>query len=363
MTEFNSIYPDGYNLSGEILDFDAYKLRVTNGAFACGGGIAKGTSSFSAGSQSGTGSYGDRSATFGEKTKTTISAKNSLAGGISTTLGNSHSIAYGRSLSAPSREFPTAVFGQFNKSWHDDEGEPSYQTIFEIGNGIDDDNKSNAFSVLFDGRAKVFGAPKYSNDVLRLVDLKLYENGSLNTDNKTIIGAINEISNLNIKNGSGSGSINTVNGKATGTNSASFGLQNSNWTAAGGNSLTLGAYCKTGVNAHNSVSGGNYVAVHTPNTIAYGSNLTAGGQRVVFGQWNTNNSANILEIGNGVSGSPSNAFEILWDGRARVKTAPIEGNDVVRYQDIESLLKLIEGLDEAKITALNKFAKSLSEEA
>lgn len=43
--------------------------------------------------------------------------------------------------------------------------------LFEIGNGKDSEHQSNAFEVLKDGRAKVYGAPKDAEDVVRLQDL------------------------------------------------------------------------------------------------------------------------------------------------------------------------------------------------
>lgn len=42
-----------------------------------------------------------------------------------------------------------------------------------------------------------------------------------------------------------------------------------------------------------------------------------------------------------------------------VKTAPIDANDVVRKADLSNLEKLIDGLTDDQITALNSFAKSL----
>ena len=56
-----------------------------------------------------------------------------------------------------------ATFGKFNKN--------SPDNIFEIGCGTDTNNKSNAFAVLKDGRAKVQSAPTESDDVVRELEL------------------------------------------------------------------------------------------------------------------------------------------------------------------------------------------------
>lgn len=56
--------------------------------------------------------------------------------------------------------------------------------------------------------------------------------------------------------------------------------------------------------------------------------------KIVLGRNNDEKSTTILEVGNGSSySSRSNAFEVLEDGRTKVYGAPVENNDVVRYQD------------------------------
>ena len=51
--------------------------------------------------------------------------------------------------------------------------------ILIISNGSSDSNRSNAFEVLRDGRAKVFGAPVDDNDVVRLEEIKGLINGNV----------------------------------------------------------------------------------------------------------------------------------------------------------------------------------------
>lgn len=188
--EFNKLYPNGFVLSGVTYDYENYCKKVVNGSFACNYGRALGSRTFSAGyhTQENNGAYNGSlamySATFGNQCKTEydeerkINAQCSLAGGISSKTHNPYSIVYGKNLFATLRregsiDVPSATFGQFNQYYHGEPGNKNYYTtILEIGNGIDNSNRSNAFEVLYDGRAKVQSAPKDDNDVVRLVELK-----------------------------------------------------------------------------------------------------------------------------------------------------------------------------------------------
>ena len=61
----------------------------------------------------------------------------------------------------------------------------------------------------------------------------------------------------------------------------------------------------------------------------------------VIGTFNDNKSDNLFEIGNGgKASSPSNAFEVLKDGRAKVYTAPAEVNDVARKLELDGKISI-----------------------
>lgn len=69
---------------------------------------------------------------------------------------------------------------------------------------------------------------------------------------------------------------------------------------------------------------------------ANGDHVRAGfAWQAVFGRYNKNIEGNLLEIGNGEVGKPSNAFEVLADGRAKVYSEPKDDNDVVRYYELK----------------------------
>ena len=53
---------------------------------------------------------------------------------------------------------------------------------------------------------------------------------------------------------------------------------------------------------------------------------------------------------------------LVVNGKSKVKSAPIENDDVVRLGDISKLLALINGLTDTQIASLNSFAKNLTEE-
>ena len=173
----------------------------------------------------------------------------------------------------------------------------------------------------------------------------------------------------------GSNSINNPNGSDSLlignliTNSRKFSVvsgenitNNGEYTLVSGKQITNNASYSfvSGINCENTKTGG----------FLHGQNLTnknASSYKVVLGQNNDDKNNTLFEVGNGMGSDPTtwirqNAFEVYNDGRAKVYGAPVEDNDVVRYQELKSLRKLVDGLTDAQITALNNFAKSLTVE-
>lgn len=84
--------------------------------------------------------------------------------GPNNTIGNiENSIMYGSGLYKVGGS-PSAIFGRYNTKNRID-------AILEIGNGTSDTDRSNAFEVLSDGRAKVYTAPQEDADVVRKLEL------------------------------------------------------------------------------------------------------------------------------------------------------------------------------------------------
>ena len=98
--------------------------------------------------------------------KNTISNNHGHVGGLSSVVSGTGAFAHGNGVKA-SKYFQT-VFGQFNNPDTIDDGKT---TIFQVGVGKSENERTNAFEILWDGRAKVLTAPKSENDVVRKKEL------------------------------------------------------------------------------------------------------------------------------------------------------------------------------------------------
>ena len=72
--------------------------------------------------------------------------------------------------------------------------------------------------------------------------------------------------------------------------------------------------------------------------------LEAFKDKVVIGEFNDDKENTLLEIGNGTSGSPSNAFEVYKDGTVKVggRTLTI-GDTEITEEQLQQLLALLKG--------------------
>jgi hypothetical protein len=91
------------------------------------------------------------------------SANNTFVHGVSSNAG--HYNAFVTGYKTQSGRMSQLIAGEFNVGKTD--------TLFEIGNGTETIPRQNAFEVLEDGRAKVYKAPKETEDVARLRELQL----------------------------------------------------------------------------------------------------------------------------------------------------------------------------------------------
>lgn len=133
---------------------------------------------------------------------------------------------------------------------------------------------------------------------------------------------------------------------------------NTSHSAVFGNSNTV--YNYDGNTSYCFVAGNNNKAKAARN-ILIGQGLESNKWRqVVLGSFNDPLENGILLVGCGESSSAKkNGLVVTWDGRVKAKGVPTEDDDVVRLKELKNLSKLIEGLTDAQITALNKFAQSL----
>ncbi len=133
-----------------------------------------------------------------------VVGKNSFAAGNTCYTRWDNQFALGMSLDTgdiKNTAMSMTVVGYFNK--------PENGDIFQVGNGILP-NRSNAFRVLSDGRAKVYGVPKDNEDAVRKLELdtKYDKAGGTIGGNVVITGDltvngtqhINNTENLNVEN-------------------------------------------------------------------------------------------------------------------------------------------------------------------
>ena len=66
--------------------------------------------------------------------------------------------------------------------------------------------------------------------------------------------------------------------------------------------------------------------------------------KLVIGEFNDNKENTLLEVGNGTSESPSNAFEVYKDGTVKVSSGTLKiGNTTITEEQLQQLLTLIQG--------------------
>ena len=224
------------------------------------------------------------------------------------------------------------VVGKYNKI--------NFDNLFIVGNGTGtaSADRSNAFEVLADGRAKVGAGPEDDDDVVN----KGYDNLQ-NTGNKSII---QKATNPNI---------------ATGSTSVTLGTGNSNnggYTVVegGSNTVTLGGFghvegqnnrinpnSTADINAFH-VEGVGNVLYNTGAHIQGFNNKSSKDYQFVSGIYNADDANALVIIGNGTGtdGDPNrrrNAFVVKADGRAKVQAGPSNSSDalaVLRLADVNT---------------------------
>lgn len=151
--------------------------------------------------------------------------------------------------------------------------------------------------------------------------------------------------------------------KASGYNASAFGLHTE---AAGNHSAVFGEETRTTAPAsiaegyktvasgeHSHAGGGQFTEAGGLNAFAFGANVHANGENTsTFGYETVANIPNsfvvgrdnlirdnaLFQVGNGTDwNNRKDAFAVLYDGRAKVQTAPVDDDDVVRKQELNSL--------------------------
>jgi hypothetical protein len=234
LEEFNAKYPSGKDEHGKTYE-ESYSFATAEGVTTIATGYAahaenestEATGHRSHASGQETHATGNRSFATGYKTNATnlnsftmgeeanATGINSLAGGFKSTSSNYCSLAFGENCTASNIDAvatgyyteasgkysfaagraclaggeATVAVGRSNKTTIDYQfvcgtycKENTADALLVVGNGDGTNDRSNAFEVLQDGRAKVYTAPKEDSDVVRKVEL----------DKKAAISDINQ---------------------------------------------------------------------------------------------------------------------------------------------------------------------------
>ena len=118
-----------------------------------------------------------------------------------------------------------------------------------------------------------------------------------------------------------------------GTNNTSDG----NYSTAIGNNNKANSYGSTAIGFNNQANG-HYSFVAGLDNISSSNDVGLG--QSVLGKYSAVNDNAIFVVGNGTgsaSSSRKNAFEVLKDGRAKVHGVPVEGTDVLRLKDLNTV--------------------------
>lgn len=279
-----------------------------------------------------------------------VGLNNVAKGSYGTVFGSDNYIPANKYISLSNADYVGAfivgAFADANKN----------NLLFAIGNGdyntsSQTEQRQNALEVYYNGQVKAKSAPVDDDDVLRFGDIDLTKGlGSYSIKQKSEISYPNTVtSNYSI----GLGRKNTITGSAF---SLTLGSDNTiNITDSGNYNTVIGT--------DNEITG----EAGRVTLIGEGLRNTSWWQTVVgrYNKVDTYSSSDerpLFLVGNGYTGYRSNAFSVIRDGRAKVQSAPVENNDVVRKLELDTAfanlnVKNGEGVDSIKLegnTVLSK---------
>ena len=256
-----------------------------------------------------------------------VSGQYNIASGQDNNNAGWNSAVIGRGLIVGEDHTAQTILGQYNDN--------KSNTVLEIGWG-DPDNRKNIFEVYRDGVV-----------VTKQGTLSTEEYARNYTDN--VVAPLKKLKKLNV--GTDNTDAEAVNSLTVGVESKNRGSQ----SAAIGYAAYVG-YNSSGkptstrptgaialgwsrANADYSLSAGYDTEVnHQWSTALNRKTKTGSYSQTVVGQYNAAKDNTAFEVGNGTSENDrKNAFEVLKDGRAKVKSAPTENDDVLRLQELSVL--------------------------
>lgn len=286
--------------------------------------------------------------TYGYATKATEDS--SLAGGWRTSASGKRSVALGNATTSSNEN--SFSIGNETVASGTNSIATGYKTIASGTEAVSTGSRTQAtgnMSISAGTGSKSSG----QNSIATGVNTEAAGQNSISAGNETIVKGSNSFASgyKSEANADASFAIGLI-AKANGAHSASFGAQNN---SNGENSFTSGKENSTrDINTsafgwNNKANGqGSFAAGHQNQADGIASaalgvgNITTGFGEVAVGTYNDAQGTDVFSVGNGTSDTDrKSAFRALRDGRAKVQTAPIEENDVVRLKDLNTKLNKI----------------------
>jgi hypothetical protein len=279
-------------------------------------------------------------------------SNNEVSGQFNITSGQDNnnagwsSAAIGKGLVVGKGYTGQTILGQYNDN--------KSNTVLEIGWGDPDDRK-NIFEVYKDGVVKTEKGilsteeyvRNYTDNAVAAPKTKLNigtNNTDTDADNSLTVGQ------HSLNRGAKSAAIGWdayvgYDSSGNPTSTKPTGAVALNWSRANGD-YSLSAGYDTEVN-------------HSWSTSLNNKTKTGASAQTVVGSYNAAKDNTAFEVGNGTASDRKNAFEVLKDGRAKVQSAPIDNDDVVRLADMNKAVE--EKIAEASVKNAVKITKYINQ--
>ena len=249
-------------------------------------------------------------------------------GNLTTGKDNSN-LGYQGTIHGVGLEIKEGHTAQTALGWYNENKE---DTLLEIGYGQDKHNRKNVFEVYKDGTVKskqgTLSTREYVNKTVAAPKTKL-NIGSRNDDTESKDSLTVGTHSLNRGYQSAAIGYDAYIGYDSSGNATSkqpTGAVALNWSRANAD------YC---------LSAGYDTEVNHSYSVALNNKTKTGASaQTVLGSYNAAKSTTAFEVGNGSASKRKNAFEVLKDGRAKVQTAPIDNDDVVRLAEMEKIAEV-----------------------
>ena len=305
-------------------------------------------------------------------TSFTIGQTNTNEGNATFVSGNQNTVEKKYSLNPQQ----SAMFGQFNSAynawsltagknnenhamaasvlgWGNTNTEKGISSLVVGGCKADTDDKTTIGNIN-NGGCNIIGGQ--GNNVTIHTSIVSGKLNKITSGNDSIVGGSNNTINK-LNNSIVVGSYNTVSGAykkdengalTTDTDESQSNIVvgnqnavNTSYSAVFGNKNIVNNY--EGNKDYCFVAGNNNESKAARNVILGQGLLSTQWRQVVLGSYNNANEKGVLLVGCGTGSSDKrNGFVVTWDGRAKVKTAPTDDDDIIRLQELKEFSNSIQ---------------------